>query len=73
LLVFERKDLLTIYGPKIVDGVYKSRNNFELDREFNSPNLNGVVKNNRLRCAGQMIKAAENLPQRALYIKELQY
>jgi hypothetical protein len=45
LLVFERKVLRTIYGPKIVDGVYRSRYNIE----FNSPNVIGVLKVNRLR------------------------
>jgi hypothetical protein len=41
---------------KIIDGVYRSRYNFELDnREFNSPNVISVVKNNRLRYAGHMI------------------
>jgi hypothetical protein len=48
-LVFERKVLRTIYGPKIVDGVYRSKYNFELDREFKSPNVIGFVKSNRLR------------------------
>jgi hypothetical protein len=38
-------------GPKIVDGVYRNRSNFELDMEFNSPNLIGVVMSNRLRYA----------------------
>jgi hypothetical protein len=65
LLVLERKVLRTIYGPKIVDGVYRSRYNFELDREFNS--VNGVVKSNRLRYAGHMLRGAEDLPQRALF------
>jgi hypothetical protein len=37
LLVFERKVLRTIFSPKIVGGVYRSRYSFELDREFNSP------------------------------------
>jgi hypothetical protein len=46
LLVFHRKVLSTIYGPKIVDGVYRSRYNFELVRELNSPNVFGVVKSN---------------------------
>jgi hypothetical protein len=45
-----------IYGPKIVDAVYRSRSNFELDTEFNSTNGIGVVKNNRLRYAGHMIR-----------------
>jgi hypothetical protein len=66
LLVFERKVLRTIYGPKIVDGVHKSRYIFELDREFNSPNVFGVVKNNRLRYAGHMIRGAEDISHKAL-------
>jgi hypothetical protein len=37
-LVFERKVLRTIYGPKIENGVYSSRYNHELDKEFNKPN-----------------------------------
>jgi hypothetical protein len=47
LLVFETKVLRTIYVPKIVDGAYRSRYNFELDREFNSPNIIGVMKSTR--------------------------
>jgi hypothetical protein len=49
LLVFERKALRTIYGPKIVEGVHRSRYNFEVDREFNSSNVIGVVKSKRYR------------------------
>jgi hypothetical protein len=41
--------------------MYKSRYNFELDREFNSPNVIGVVKSNRMRYAGHMIRGAEAL------------
>jgi hypothetical protein len=40
------------YDPKIVDGVYWSRYNLELDREFNSPNVIGVVKSYRFSYAG---------------------
>jgi hypothetical protein len=69
LLVFERKVLRTIFGPNIVNGVYRSRYNFELDREFNSPNVIGVVKSNKLRHAGHMIRGAEGPPQRALFIR----
>jgi hypothetical protein len=68
-LVSERKVLRTINGPEIVVGVYRSRYNLELDREFNSPNVIGVVKSNRLRYFGHMIKGAEDLPQRALFIR----
>jgi hypothetical protein len=66
LLVIEKKNLRTIYSPKIVDGVYRSRNNFELDKEFNSPIVIGVVKSNIFWYAGHMIRGAEDLPQKAL-------
>jgi hypothetical protein len=67
LLVFGRKVLRTI----VVDGVSRTdrlcRYNFELDKEFNSPNAIGVVKSNRLRYARRMIRGAKDLPQRSLY------
>jgi hypothetical protein len=61
LLVFERKILHTIYVPKIIDGVYKSRYNFELDRESNSLNVISVVKSTRLRNAGHTIRVSNDL------------
>jgi hypothetical protein len=42
LLVFERKVLRTICGPKINNGVCRRRYNHELDKEFNSPNALNV-------------------------------
>jgi hypothetical protein len=63
-LVFKRKALRTIYVPKIVDAVYSCtirKYNFELDRKFNSLNVIGVLKSNRLRYAGHMIRGAEDL------------
>jgi hypothetical protein len=47
--------------------VYWNKNNFELDRKFNSPNVICAVKSNRLRYAGLIIRGAEDLPQRALF------
>jgi hypothetical protein len=38
LLVFERKVLRPISCPKIENGVYRTRYNHELDKEFNSSN-----------------------------------
>jgi hypothetical protein len=55
-LVFERKVLRTICGPKIENGVYRRRYNHKLEREFDSPNALNVTKASRLRYAGQMIK-----------------
>jgi hypothetical protein len=40
---------------------------FKLDREFNSPNVIVVVKNNRWCYVGHMIRVAEDLPPRALF------
>jgi hypothetical protein len=54
-------------APKIVDGVYRSRYNFVLDREHNNPNVIGVVKNNRWRFIGHKISGAEDLPQTTLF------
>jgi hypothetical protein len=67
LLVFERKVLQTICGPKIENGVYRRRYNHELEREFDSPNVLNVTKTSRLRYAGHMIKRSEDLPQKALF------
>jgi hypothetical protein len=58
LLVFERKVLGTICGPKIQNGVYRRRYNHELKKEFNSPNAQNVTK-------------TEDLPQKALFRAKL--
>jgi hypothetical protein len=60
LLVFERKVLRTICGPKIENGVYRRRYNHELDIELNSPNARYVTKISRLRYAGHMIRRPED-------------
>jgi hypothetical protein len=67
LLVFEKKVRQTIYGPKIENGVYRRRDNHELDKEFDSPNPLNVTKTSRLRYAGHMIKRPKDLPQKALF------
>jgi hypothetical protein len=67
LLVFERKVLRTICGPKIENGVYRRRYNHELEREFDSPNVLKVMKTSRLRYAGHMIGKPEDLLQKALF------
>jgi hypothetical protein len=67
LLVFERKVLRTICGPKIKNGVYKRRYNHELEREFESPNALNDTKTSRLRYAGHMIRRPKYLPQKPLF------
>jgi hypothetical protein len=67
LLVFERKVLRTISGPKIEDGACRRRYNHELDKQFSSPNTSNVTKTSRLRHGGYMIRRPEDLPQKALF------
>jgi hypothetical protein len=67
LLVFARKVVRTICGPKIENGVYSRRYNHELDKEFDSLNAPNVTKTSRLRYAGHMIRRSEDLLQRALF------
>jgi hypothetical protein len=64
LLVFERMFLRTICRPKIENGVYRRRNNHELDKEFDNPNALIVTKTSRLRYAGHTIRRPEDLPQK---------
>jgi hypothetical protein len=66
LLVFERKVLRMICGPKIENGVCRRRYIPELDKEFNSPNALNVTKTSRLH-AGHMIRRPEDLPQKAIF------
>jgi hypothetical protein len=68
LLVFERKVLRTISGPKLENGLYKRRYNFALQREFDSPCVINIVKTNRLRYAGHMIRKPKDLPPKAIFI-----
>jgi hypothetical protein len=63
LLVFVRKVLRTICGPKIENNsVYRRRYNHELDKEFHSQNAQNVTKTSRLRYAGHMIRRPEDVP-----------
>jgi hypothetical protein len=66
-LVFERKVLRTICGPKIENGVYRRRYKHELDKEFDSPNALNVTKTSRLSYDVHMIRRLEDLPQKALF------
>jgi hypothetical protein len=67
MLVFERKVLRTICGPRIENGVYKIRYNHELDKEFDNSNVLNVTETSRLRYAGHMIRSPEDLPQKVLF------
>jgi hypothetical protein len=49
LLVFERKVLRTICGPKLENGVYRRSYNFELQREFEKPCVINIAR--QIDCA----------------------
>jgi hypothetical protein len=68
LLVYERKVHRMICGPKIENGVYRSRRyNHECDKEFNTQNALTVMKISRLHYAGHMIRRPEDLPLKVLF------
>jgi hypothetical protein len=48
LLIFERKVLQMIFGPKIENGVYRRRYNHELDKKFDSLNTLNLTRTSRL-------------------------
>jgi hypothetical protein len=67
LLVFEKKVLRTICGPKIENVVYKRKYNHELDKEFDSSNVLNVTNTSRLRNVGHMIRRPKDLPQKVIF------
>ena len=56
ILVFERKVLRTIFGAVREGERWRTRYNFELQRDFNEPNIVAVVKTQRLRWAGHVAR-----------------
>ena len=60
LLTFERKVLRTIYGAVREGERWRKRYNFELKRDFGEPDIVAVVKVQRLRWAGHLIRMEEN-------------
>jgi hypothetical protein len=64
LLVFERKVLRMICGPKQENGVYWRRYHFQVEREFDNLCVINVMKTNRSHHAGHIIRRPKNLPQK---------
>jgi hypothetical protein len=57
----------TICSLKLENCVYRRRYNFELEEEFDRPCVINLVKTNRLRYAGHMIRRPEDLPQKVIF------
>ena len=60
LPTFERKVLRTIYGAVREGERWRKRYNFELKRDFGEPDIVTVVKVQRLRRAGHLMRMEEN-------------
>jgi len=59
LLIFERKILRRIYGPKRneEENIYERRTNAELKEIFNEPNIVGILRSRRISWAGHVWRA----------------
>jgi hypothetical protein len=67
LNIFERKILRRIFGPIYQGGQWEKRQNRELEELYNEPNIVNVIKSNRLRGAGHVVRMDENeLPKKIL-------
>lgn len=54
-MIFERKILRRIFGPKRNDeGNYEIKSNIELNSLFNEPNIDAILKSQRIRWAGHV-------------------
>lgn len=54
--VFERRILRTIFGGKLVDGVWHRRSNLELYQAFREPDVIKFIKIQRMKWAGHVIR-----------------
>lgn len=67
LCVWERKVLRKIFRGKLVDGMWQRRSNYELQELYKEPNIVGIVKAQRLRWLGHIVRMPEErVPKRIL-------
>ena len=50
-----------------MNGIYRRRYNFKLEREYGEPNIIAIVKCNRLRWAGHLVRMDPNRALRKLF------
>jgi hypothetical protein len=62
LMIFERKILRRIFGPKRnEEGIYEIRSNRELNALYNEPNIVATLKSRKIRWAGHVWRAKDQL------------
>ena len=60
--VFERRVLRVIYGPKKEGDLFKSRSNAELYQLYKEADITRIIKVNRLRWAGHVVRRPIEAP-----------
>jgi hypothetical protein len=56
LMTWETKVLRKIYGPKNEQGVWRIRNNLEIQNMYKSPDIVTEIKVRRLECSGYVVR-----------------
>jgi len=72
LLIFERKILRRIYGPKYEDGEWKSRTNRELEELSKGENIVKLIKRQRISWVGHLERMEEDRMPKKIFTQELE-
>jgi len=72
LLVFERKILGKIYGPKYENGEWKSRTNRELEEMSKGGNIVKWIKGQRISWLGHLERMEEDRMPKKIFTQELE-
>jgi hypothetical protein len=72
VLVFERKILRRIYGPKYGHGEWRTRTNRELEEMSKGENIVKWIKGQRISWLGHLDRMEENRMPKMIFIQELE-
>jgi hypothetical protein len=72
LLVFERKIFRRIYGPKYVNGEWKSRTSRELEEISKGENIVKWIKGHRISWLGHLERVEEDRMPKKIFTQELE-
>jgi hypothetical protein len=72
LLIFERKTIRRVYGPKYKDGEWKSRTNWELEELSKRENVVKLINGQRISWLGQLERMEENRMPKKIFTQELE-
>jgi len=72
LLIFERKILRRIYGPKCENGEWKSRKNRELEEMSKGENIVKWIKDQTISWSGHLERMEEDRMPKKIFTQELE-